>query len=370
MTWDVITKPPPAGPAPVLHDYVAARSTYDWTTARRGLAGMSDGGVNMAFEAVDRHVRDGRGQVVALRFLAASGVDEELTYAELSAESNRFANVLASLGVAAGETVFGLMGRRPALYAGTIGTLKNRSVFCPMFSAFGPQPVRQRMQLGAASVLLTTPQLYRKKVAPIRGELASLRHVLLVGEGQERVDDPTAIDLDAAMAHASDVFDIAHTDPEDMALLHFTSGTTGAPKGVVHVHDAVAAHLQTARLVLDLHDDDTFWCTADPGWVTGMSYGIIAPLACGVTSVVDELEFDADRWYTILQEQAVTVWYTAPTALRMLMRGGIERALVHDLSTLRHVASVGEPLNPEIVAWGLEALHRPVHDTWWQTETG
>jgi acetyl-CoA synthetase len=138
----------------------------------------------------------------------------------------------------------------------------------------------------------------------------------------------------------------------------------------VHVHQAVVAHHVTARYVLDLHEDDVFWCTADPGWVTGTSYGVVAPLTCGVTVVVDELEFDADRWYTILDEQRVTVFYTAPTALRMLMKAGAERAKQHDLSALRHVMSVGEPLNPEVVVWGMEAFGLPIHDTWWQTETG
>jgi acetyl-CoA synthetase len=155
-----------------------------------------------------------------------------------------------------------------------------------------------------------------------------------------------------------------------MALLHFTSGTTGTPKGAVHVHAAVIAHHETGRTALDLHPEDVFWCTADPGWVTGTSYGVIAPLTHGVTSIVDEAEFDAARWYQILQDQRVSVWYTAPTALRMLMRAGVELARQYDLSHLRFVASVGEPLNPEVVVWGQEALGLPVHDNWWQTETG
>ncbi len=341
-----------------------------WTDARSALQGLPAGGLNIAHESVDRHASGSERDVVALRFLSGVGVDRELTYAQLAEESSRFAHVLHGLGVGAGERVFGLMGRRPALYAAVLGTLKNRSVFCPLFSAFGPEPVRQRMQLGDAVVLVTTPQLYRKKVAPIRADLPSLRHVLLVGEGQERVQDDTALDLEVAMTAASGEFVIEATDPEDMALLHFTSGTTGKPKGAVHVHDAVVAHQATARVVLDLRAGDVFWCTADPGWVTGTSYGIVAPLACGVTSVVDELEFDVDRWYSILQDQHVTVWYTAPTALRMLMKAGTDRARAYDLSALRHVASVGEPLNPEIVLWGREAFDRTIHDTWWQTETG
>ena len=217
-------------------------------------------------------------------------------------------------------------------------------------------------------MLVTTPHLYRRKVSAIRDALPQLRHVLLVGAA----GDPAAGTLDFAslVAGASDEFEIPPTDPQDMALLHFTSGTTGTPKGAVHVHEAVVGHHATGSSALDLHPDDVFWCKADPGWVTGTSYGIIAPLTHGVTSVVDEADFEAERWYQILQDQGVTVWYTAPTALRMLMRAGSDLAREHDLSRLRFVASVGEPLNPEAVVWGQEALGLPVHDNWWQTETG
>jgi acetyl-CoA synthetase len=172
------------------------------------------------------------------------------------------------------------------------------------------------------------------------------------------------------MADGDPAFTTVPTDAEDMALLHFTSGTTGKPKGAVHVHGAVLAHHITGQLALDLHPDDIYWCTADPGWVTGTSYGIIAPLTNGVTMIVDEEEFDAERWYRILEEQKVTVWYTAPTAIRMLMKldGGLARK--HHHPALRFIASVGEPLNPEAVQWGVEAFGLPFHDNWWQTETG
>jgi acetyl-CoA synthetase len=138
----------------------------------------------------------------------------------------------------------------------------------------------------------------------------------------------------------------------------------------MHVHEAVLAHLVTARYALDLHPDDIFWCTADPGWVTGTSYGVIAPLVAGVTSVIDEAEFDARRWYRILSQQRVSVWYTAPTAIRRMMRAGAAAAEGADLSALRFIASVGEPLNPEAVRWGVESFGLPIHDNWWQTETG
>jgi acetyl-CoA synthetase len=243
-------------------------------------------------------------------------------------------------------------------------------VYCPLFSAFGPEPVKARLALGSARVLVTTDLLYRRKVASIRGELPALTHVLVVRTpGAGELPEGT-LDFEALMAEAAPGFETARTQPEDYALLHFTSGTTGQPKGVLHAHAAVAAHLATARWVLDLQDGDVYWCTADPGWVTGISYGVIAPLACGVTMLVDREEFDAPRWYEILDTERVTVCYTAPTAIRMLMKAGVELARARRYPVLRHLASVGEPLNPEAVVWGVEAFGRPFHDNWWQTETG
>jgi acetyl-CoA synthetase len=250
-----------------------------------------------------------------------------------------------------------------------LGTLKIGGVFSPLFSAFGPEPVRARMEIGDARVLVTTDAFYRRKIAPWRDAMPGLRHVLLVSDPEMPSIEGT-LDFTDAMAAASPEFDIVRTEPEDMALLHFTSGTTGRPKGAVHVHAAVVAHHITGKYALDLHSGDIFWCTADPGWVTGTSYGIVAPLTNGVTMIVDEADFDAERWYRILQEQTVTVWYTAPTAIRMLMKVGAGIAHKYDLSAVRFMASVGEPLNPEAVVWSQETFGRPFHDNWWQTETG
>ncbi|MDQ0146072.1 acetate--CoA ligase [Pseudarthrobacter niigatensis] len=354
---------------PNMLDYDAARRDFSWEQARQALAGLPGGrGVNIAYEAVDRHVAEGRGAKEALRFVMADGGTKSLSYGDLAHGSARFAAVLRTLEVGRGERVFSLLGRSPDLYTAVLGTFKNGSVFCPLFSAFGPEPVRQRLHLGAGRVLVTTRALYRRKVAPVRDTLPALRHVLLVDANG--TPEPGTLDLTALLAQVDPSGEIAATQPEDMALLHFTSGTTGTPKGAIHVHDAVAAHYATGRFALDLHPDDIYWCTADPGWVTGTSYGIIAPLVHGVTAIVDQEELDADRWYRILAEQHVTVWYTAPTALRMLMKAGAERAAGHDLSALRFIASVGEPLNPEAVVWGRDVLGLPVHDNWWQTETG
>ncbi len=363
-TRQVIRKPP-GGPW-VMPDYDSFRASFDWTAARAGLAGLpGGGGLNIAHEAVDRHVLDGHGDRVALRCLPAEGPATEVTYAELRAATNRFANLLRRLGVEPSERVFSLLGRQPELYTALLGTLKNTSVFSPLFAAFGPEPVRQRLELGSAAVLVTTADLYERKVQPVRDRLPALRHVLLV----DRVV-PGGLLLPELLATASDELEIPPTDPQAPALLHFTSGTTGRPKGAVHVHEAVVAHLATSACALDLRAGDRYWCTADPGWVTGTSYGVVAPLVHGATVVVDDGDFDARRWYAVLEQERVEVWYTAPTALRMLMRHGSELAGEFDLTSLRHVASVGEPLNPEVVLWGQEALGLPVHDTWWQTETG
>jgi acetyl-CoA synthetase len=351
-----------------LVDYEATVASFTWDAARSLLTGLPGGGLNIAHEAVDRHVQAGNGGQLALRWIGRDDTMRDFSYAELLAETNRFANVLKELGVGKGARVFSLLGRVPELYVAALGTLKNGSVFSPLFSAFGPEPVKARMSIGEATAVVTTEAFYCRKIEPWRKELPSLKHVLLTECTAERPAD--TIDLGEALAKASDAFETVRTKPEDMALLHFTSGTTGKPKGAVHVHEAVVAHNVTGRFALDLHPGDIFWCTADPGWVTGTSYGIVSPLTNGVTMIVDQAEFDAERWYRILQEQKVTVWYTAPTAIRMLMKAGADLAKGYDLARLRFMASVGEPLNPEAVVWGVEAFGKPFHDNWWQTETG
>ena len=337
-----------------------------WAAARARLAGLPSGGLNIAHEALDCHVMAGQGDQAALIWLGREGDRKVISYAELAAEAARFAHVLRANGIGAGERLFLLSGRVPELYAATLGAMKAGVVVSPLFAAFGPEPVRARMEIGGATVLVTTAQYYARKVAPWRAEMAELKLVLIIGD----VAPEGCVALGPAMAAAPDRFDTHPTQPEDMALLHFTSGTTGLPKGVVHVHGAVVAHAETGRLALDLRPGDTYWCTADPGWVTGMSYGIISPLCNRVTMVVDEAEFDLDRWYGILERERVQVWYTAPTAIRMMMRAGADATRGRDFSALRFLASVGEPLNAECVVWGQQVFGKPFHDNWWQSETG
>ena len=343
--------------------------SFSWDRARAQLTDLGKGRINLAYEALDRHMDGPTADRTALRFLARDSlVAEAISYRALNDRANRFANVLATLGVRPGERVYGLSQRIPDLYAAFFGAIKHGCVFTPLFPAFGPEPIRQRVEIGEPAVLVTTERLYRRKVADWVQGVPCLREVLLIGGVDEA--PPGTRDAGTLMDEVSPDYATRPMDAGAPVLLHFTSGTTGTPKGALHVHEAVITHHVTGQYALDLKPTDVYWCTADPGWVTGTSYGMIAPLTNGTTLVVDEAEFDAERWYRILQDQQVTVWYTAPTAIRMLMRQGPQMARAHDLSALRFLASVGEPLNPEAVHWGRDVIGLPFHDNWWQTETG
>ena len=358
--------PPPAAFAPP--------TTSAWAEARAALSGPGAEQLNIAWAAVDRQVEAGRGEAIALRWRGKDGSRRLFSYAELMTLSQRFAHALIQSGIQPGDCVAVLLGRVPELYIAFLGALKAGAVFCPLFSAFGPEPVRTRLAQSRARVLITTTLLYERKVKAQRPTLPELGQVVLV-DG----DSASAISLtnnnglcafDTMLAAADGCCPLPTTKADDWALLHFTSGSTGSPKGAIHVHDAVVAHYVTGQIALDLAPGAVYWCTADPGWVTGVSYGMIAPLVHGATLVVDEAEFDARRWYAVLEQERVEIWYTAPTAIRLLIKAGVELAHRHDLSALRHAASVGEPLHPEGVLWGKTALGQPFHDTWWQTETG
>jgi acetyl-CoA synthetase len=355
---------------PNLGRYEEACASFSWLKARSLLNGLPAGGLNIAHEAVDRHALGATADKLAIRWLGRNGETRDFSYRQLRELSNRFANVLHQLGVAKSERVFVLAGRIPELYVAVLGALKARCVVCPLFSAFGPEPIETRMRIGDAKVLVTTASLYAKKIAGIRARIPTLKHVLIVAEAETSPAPDGTLNFAELNARASPDYLIEPTDSHDPALLHFTSGTTGKPKGALHVHETVVAHHVSGRFALDLHPEDIFWCTADPGWVTGTSYGIISPLSIGATCVVDEADFDAERWYEILEREQVSVWYTAPTAVRMMMKGGVAPARRRAYPHLRFIASVGEPLNPQAVLWGQEAFDLPIHDNWWQTETG
>ncbi|AOZ04339.1 acetate--CoA ligase (plasmid) [Cupriavidus sp. USMAHM13] len=356
---------------PNLVDYAQACRQFSWESVRSTLAVQPDGGMNIAWQAIDRHAQGGIGNKIAFHHLSRSGSRaQSISYAELASLTNRFCNVLRGLGVTKGDRLFILCDRLPELYTTLFGALKNGTVVSPLFSAFGPEPIATRLNLGQGAVLVTTDRLFLQKVEKWRSRIPSLKYVLLVAEEGGATAINGTLDFASLMRSASETCVMTPTSGEDMALLHFTSGTTGRPKGAIHVHGAVATHWATGKYALDLHPEDVYWCTADPGWVTGTSYGAIAPLLHGISSIVDPGDFDAERWYRILAEQSVTVWYTAPTAIRMLMKAGADLANALAFPHLRFVASVGEPLNPEAVWWGRDVLGLPIHDNWWQTETG
>ncbi|HEU4789275.1 MAG TPA: AMP-binding protein, partial [Flavobacterium sp.] len=352
-----------------LSDYEKVQASFSWDEIVKELNGLPDEkGLNIAHEAIDRHAQTDLKDAVALRFIRKDRSFQDFTYGELHIKTSKFANVLQNLGVKKGERVFSFAGRIPELYFTALGTLKYTAVFCPLFSVFGPEPVFQRLSKGDATVLVTTSLLYDKKIKPLLERLSSLRFVILT-DATEHLSDQI-LSFSKLMQQASEEFTIPETNPEDPALLHFTSGTTGMPKGVIHVHQAVLTHYATGKYVLDFHKRDCYWCTADPGWVTGTSYGIITPLLHGVTSIIDEEEFDAVRWYSILEEHKISIWYTAPTAIRRLMRLDIKPCEEYHLESLRLILSVGEPLHAEAVIWGQENFRIPILDNWWQTETG
>jgi len=353
-----------------LKDYDLVQRTFSWAESEQQMDKLPGGGLNIAYECVDRHVIHGLGKHTALRWISRGEKRDDISFTKLASSSNQFANVLKSLNVKRGERVFSLLGRVPELYIGVFGTLKSGCVYCPLFSAFGPEPIHSRMEIGKASVLLTTSLLYRRKVAPIRETLTHLKAVIFVDDDAQSDPGQGLYSFSELMSSASEEYTICATSEDDPALLHFTSGTTGKPKGALHVHGAIIAHSITGQYALDMHPGDSYWCTADPGWVTGTSYGIIAPLVNAVKLIVDEADFNAERWYKILEKESVTIWYTAPTAIRMLMKRGDELPKSFDLSALRFMASVGEPLNPEAVLWSQSVFGKPFHDNWWQTETG
>ncbi|MGJ9459671.1 acetate--CoA ligase [Oceanobacillus sp. CF4.6] len=352
-----------------MADYDQAYANFKWEDVEKSFSWDETGNVNMAYEAIDRHADTWRKNKVAL-YYSDQERDEKYTFQDLKFLSNQFGNVLRTMGIEKGERVFLFLPRSPELYISLLGILKNGSIAGPLFEAFMEQAVRDRLENSEASTLITTKELLPR--VPYK-ELPHLNQIILVGDGPDKdmdTADVTFYNYEEEMKKASRDLEIEWVDREDGMILHYTSGSTGKPKGILHVHNAMIQHYQTAKWVLDLQEDDIYWCTADPGWVTGTSYGIFGPWLNGASNLVRGGRFSPEDWYQTIEKYGVNVWLSAPTAFRRLMAVGDHVTTEYDLRSLRHILSVGEPLNAEVVHWGMKVYQLRIHDHWWMTETG
>lgn len=355
---------------PNLKNYESARHRFRWTALASELQAGKKGPHNLSYFCIDRHAESDRKNKVAMFWEGADGCREVYTFYDFSRLTNRFAWGLKHLGVRKGDRVFIFLDRLPELYVSLFGTLKLGAVAGPLFSAFGPDAIYDRLSDCDAKIVITSPELVGR-LDEIRGKLPKLERVIIVNKRNKPFQlRPHEIDYREMMAQAPEKAFPYGAGKDDYSIMHYTSGTTGKPKGAVHAHGSIVCQYATAKYVLDLQENDIYWCTADPGWVTGTSYGMFGPWSNGISLVVFEGGFKAEKWYQIIQDYRVTVWYTAPTAIRMLMKSGAEIVNRFDMSSLRYVVSVGEPLNPEAIVWGMKTYGLEIHDSWWQTETG
>lgn len=314
--------------------------------------------INAAYNAIDRHISSWRKNKIALFWEGTDGTSKKFTFYDLALLSNKLGNVLKKYGVKKNDRVFIFLPRIPELYISFLSILKIGAIAGTLFSAFQTKALEDRLKGSGAKILITNEEL-KKRVEPIRKKLTQLEKIITVEK-----------DFWQEVNQAKPDLLISQTNANDSAFMLYTSGTTGKPKGVVHQHYAILHEHLTAKWVLDIKEDDVYWCTADPGWVTGIAYEILGTWSNGSSTLVYEGKFDPEKWYDLIARYKVTVWYTAPTAIRMLAAAGLKLIQKYDLSSLRHMASVGEPLNPEPIYWGLKAFKKPFHDNYWQTETG
>lgn len=346
-----------------LQDYEKTYQDFDWHEVKKAFSWNETGKINMAYECIDRHVDNGKGDKIALNYRDEKR-KEQYSFNELKVLSNKAANVLVDkANVQKGDRVFIFMSRTPELYFAFLGILKIGAIVGPLFEAFMEKAVTDRLENSEAKVIVTTNSLLGR--IP-KDKLPHLETIVVV---DDEVDEKY-VDFNKELNQASEEFDIEWLKEDDGLILHYTSGSTGQPKGVLHVQKAMLLHYISGKYVLDLKEDDIYWCTADPGWVTGTSYGVFAPWLNGVTNCIAGGRFSPEQWYSMIETFKVTIWYTAPTALRMLMSAGDDVVEKYDLSSLRSILSVGEPLNPEVIKWSKDVYDKRVLDTWWMTETG
>ena len=352
-----------------IGSYEERLKNFSWSNSEKELDYKPGQVINIGWYCSDRICEQGKGEKLALLWEGLGGIEKKYTYHDIRRASNTIGAFLRGLGIKNEERVCLFMDRVPELYIGLLGILKTGAIAQPLFSAFGDESLFVRLDNAKTSALFTQKK-HAPKVRKILDKLPSLKHIIIVDYDGKTPLREREIAFSLEKAAPVDSFDVFPTTAESPSLLHYTSGTTGQPKGVKHVHYSLISQYLTTKWVLDLQDKDIYWCTADPGWVTGTSYGIIGPWSMGITQAVLDSGFSTEVWYRFIEKYKVTMWYSAPTAIRSLMKARDEIVKKYDHSSLRYLASVGEPLNPEAVIWSEKVFGKPFHDTFWQTETG
>lgn len=352
-----------------IGSYEERLKDFDWSLAEKELGYQQGDVINIGWYCTDRICDQGKGDKLALIWDGLGGKEKKYTFNDIRLATNTIGSFLRSLGIEPEDRVCIFMDKIPELYLGFLGILKIGAIAQPLFSAFGDESLYVRLE-NARTKAIMTQKRHLSKVRKIIDKMPYLKHIIVVDHDGKKPLQEKEVAFNLEEAEPVEKLEIFPTKAESPSVLHYTSGTTGQPKGVKHVHYSLISQYLTAKWILDLQDDDIYWCTADPGWVTGTSYGIIGPWSLGITQCVMDSGFSSEAWYRFIEKYKITVWYSAPTAIRSLMKAGEDLVKKYDLSSLRHLVSVGEPLNAEAVIWSERVFGKAFHDSYWQTETG